>query len=251
MNKQEIDWLLREKRRPDLRRDLERLRKGEPLAYVIGWVDFLGCKIDLSLKPLIPRPETEWWTEKAISQIAMGKSRIRVLDVFAGSGCIGIAILKHIPKAEVWFADNDSTCLKQIRINLKLNRIPPSRYKIKHSHILENVRMLFDCILANPPYIPVGRRLKLPLSIRKYEKSQALFGGIDGLKYIRQLFKEAKSRLRPGGELWLEFDSKQAAAIRKLARENGYICDIHNDQFHRPRYARCRNINFTTSQVVR
>lgn len=261
--KREIDWLLREKyprflaepKRylPQIRRDVKRLRKGEPLAYIIGWVDFLGCKIDLSGKPLIPRPETEYWTEKFIEELRIrnkelrskkkgGRSgRFKILDVFAGSGCIGIAALKHIPKAEVWFADSDPACLKQIEKNIKLNRISAGRYRIKHSNILKNVRMLFDYILANPPYIPAGRRAKLPLSVRKYEKPKALFGGKDGLYHIRRLLKEAKEHLRPGGEIWMEFGSGQAAAVRKIAEKFGYTCDIHKDQFHRRRYARCYN----------
>ncbi len=277
--KKEVDWLLRDKYPrflaepkkylPQIRRDLRRLKNGEPLAYVIGWVDFLGCKIDLSHRPLIPRPETEFWTEQAIKRIkarcettnARECRELRILDVFAGSGCIGIAVLKHIPGAEVWFTDNDPACLRQIRKNLELNpvrskksrisadareserrtsngmnRIPPRRCKIKHSHILKNVRMSFDYILADPPYIPSGRKSKLPLSVRKYEKPQALFGGRDGLFYIRRLLKEAKSRLKPGGELWLEFDSPQKRPIAHLAKKEGYRAAFHKDQFKKSRY---------------
>jgi release factor glutamine methyltransferase len=256
-DKREIDWLLREKYPrflaepkkylPRIRRDLRRLQEGEPLAYVIGWLDFLGCKIDLSLRPLIPRPETEYWTEKAIACIKQQASSVKVLDVFAGSGCIGIAVLKHIPGAKVWFVDNDPACRKQMQKNLKLNRISRRRYRIKHSDILKNVRMSFDYILANPPYVPTSIKWKLPLSVRKYEKPSALFGGKDGLFYIRRILKEAKNRLKPGGELWMEFGSKQAAAVRKIAKKYGYHCAIYKDQFNRPRYARCRVSNLSSN----
>src|SRR3989344_5159828 len=96
--KRDFDWLIRDKypefyrtpRKylPAIRRDVERLDAGEPLAYVIGWVPFLDAKIDLRYQPLIPRPETEYWTEKVIQKLVRGQAvaaetAIRVLDAFA------------------------------------------------------------------------------------------------------------------------------------------------------------------------
>src|SRR5258708_1468928 len=94
----EINWLHKEKyaHLPDPasipERDVRRILKGEPVDYVIGWKPFLNCVIDLSKKPLIPRPETEFWTEQFIlSYKSKVKNRkLRVLDMFSGSGAIGI-----------------------------------------------------------------------------------------------------------------------------------------------------------------
>lgn len=243
-----IDWLLREKYPgflaapkkylPQIHRDLKRLAQGEPLAYVIGWVNFLGCKIDLSSRPLIPRPETEYWTEKAIGEMKSRKGRVKCLDIFSGSGCIGIAVLKHIPGARVWLADDDPRCLQQIRKNLKLNGISAERYRIKLSNVLKNVKTSFDYILANPPYLPLSRKSKLSVAVRKYEKPHALFGGGDGLKYVRRLLKEAIGHLKADGELWLEFDSSQKEQISCLAQKYGYkSCSLLKDQFGRCRWA--------------
>ncbi|KKW48072.1 MAG: Protoporphyrinogen oxidase [Parcubacteria group bacterium GW2011_GWA1_59_11] len=243
MNSKYIAWLKKDKRSSlrELKKDITRLKRGEPLAYVIGWVDFLGCRIDLSHKPLIPRPETEYWTEKAIgeirSRIQKLESRrriIRVLDVFAGSGCIGIAVLKRVPNAKVWFADKDPACLRQIRKNLKLNRIPAHRYEIKHSNILQNVGMSFDYVLANPPYIPSGR--KLPASVSKFEAGTALFGGKDGLRFIRAFARELPRVLAPGGRAWMEFDSGERREVEKIFRKFP-VREFHRDQFGRIRYA--------------
>ncbi len=246
INRRDISWLKRDKKHAsfkELKRDVARLEKGEPLAYVIGWAPFLNCRIDLSKKPLIPRPETEFWTEKAIQDIKKavvmtGHNRpMRVLDVFAGSGCIGIAVLAKVPNARADFADIDKNALAQIRKNLKLNRISPRRYSVKHSDILKNVGMFkYDYILANPPYIPSGRKKELSDSVVKYEPGAALWAGRDGLGVIRKFVREAKKHLAPGGRVYMEFDSAQKPEITALARKSGLKAVFHRDQFGRWRY---------------
>ena len=143
--KREIGWLLQERYQGRLtkaaKKDIARLKAGEPVDYLIGFVEFAGCKIDLSSKPLIPRPETEHWILLAIEEIKKYRSSpkrdlsIRCLDMFSGSGCIGIAVLKHIFQAHVDFAENEKKFLQQIQLNLKKNRISRKRFRVFQSNI--------------------------------------------------------------------------------------------------------------------
>ncbi len=237
---------------------IEKLKSGEPLDYIIGFTEFLGCKIDLSKKPFIPRSETEFWVNEAISKLHMVNSKIinnkllvishkplTVLDMFVGSGCIGIAILKHIPSAFVVFAEKNKEFLEQIKINCEINKIPKNRYKIVQSDVFSNVkdnpstslRARFDYIFANPPYIATVRKNKIQKSVLKYEPHEALFGGEDGMIYIRKFLAEAKNFLNNSGKIYMEFDYIQKEEIRKLLFKLGYEkFKFFKDQYGKWRY---------------
>jgi len=224
----EIAWLLKEKYngKPNKRfnKDVLRIKKGEPLDYVIGFVDFLGCKIDLSKKPLIPRKETEYWAAFAAGDIKKridgssisAKENLRVLDVFAGSGCVGVAIQANVPNVLCDFAEKDAKQIKQIKINLKNNFAMQPKCKVIQSDIFSKVKRKYDYILANPPYIPARNKSKIQKSVLKYEPRAALFGGEDGLKYINKFLKQAKRHLNEYGRIYMEFDPPQKDKIEKM-----------------------------------
>lgn len=236
--KREIRWLLSEKYNNKLTtsawEDIHKLKRGIPLDYLIGHVHFLDCKIDLSKKPLIPRCETEFWVEKVLTKCKKGF----FLDIFSGSGCIGLAILKHVPGATVVFSDSEENCLEQIKINCELNEIDPKRYEIVKSNVFEDTpkRLEFDYIFANPPYIPT-HSTDIQNSVLLNEPAAALFGGTDGLKYIEKFLKEAKNFLKKRGEIYMEFDNPEKEQIKKLLKKYGYKSyEFKKDQFNKWRY---------------
>jgi len=238
----EIGWVLKEKygfaRLAEFERDIQRLQKGEPVAYVIGFVDFLGCKIDLSFRPLIPRPETEFWTEKAIEDIEKsGRKKVRCLDIFAGSGCIGVAVLKHAPVAVVDFAEKEKKFLEQIKLNARLNNLSPKRRKFIQSDIFSNISGIYDYIFANPPYVAKRKNAVVQKSVLEWEPAGAIFGGRDGLFYIRKFLKEAEKHLSAGGKIYMEFDSRQKNEIAGILKRLGYgNVNFYKDQYGRWRY---------------
>jgi len=212
----------------------------EPLDYSIGFVKFLGCKIDLSKRPFIPRPETEYWVSQVIKHIIeefnSGQTLI-CLDIFSGSGCIGIAILKHTKNTIVHFSDIKKENLGQIKINLNLNKIKKNRYKLVHSDIFKNIKEKYDYIFANPPYVAKERIREVEKSVLDFEPKISLFAGRDGLFYIRKFLKEVRNHLKRNGKFYLEFDSKQKVEIAKILNGiSGFNYQFFKDQYKRWRY---------------
>lgn len=217
-------------------RDRERLSEGEPLAYVIGWIPFLDIKVDLSSRPLIPRPETEWWTEELIAHARerFGSEPFAFLDLCAGSGAIGLAVLKALPNARVTFAELKPEHLESIRKSFGMNELNASRATLVASDLFEEIPERFDMIATNPPYIPEGRTLEQ--SVAAYEPVEALFSGTDGLSLIRRIASEAHEHLLPQGELWLEADIANVEEARSLLMDGGATAaEIRTDLYGRPR----------------
>lgn len=221
----------------DITADLARVAAGEPLAYVIGWIPFLGVRIALDSHPLIPRPETEWWTEQLIAHLKdrFGTNPFTLLDLGAGSGAIGIAVLAHLPHAQVWFVEQDPAHSQQIRDNLTHNNLAPTRTTVCTGDLFAPLGSTrFDIIASNPPYIPDNR--PLDASVADFEPAAALFSGTDGLTLIRRIAATTPDHLMPGGELWLECDTTHTAQVQALLTAAGAAdAAIHTDLYGRPR----------------
>lgn len=259
MLSQEKMWLLKEKyggvESEAFHADCARLHAGEPLAYVIGHIPFLTCTIYLDSRPLIPRPETEYWTQKFLQQLA-ARDRIhdlRVLDLCAGSGCIGVAIAKAVPSAHVDFVELDPAHILTIKKNLHKNlavnasRSTPgvereARYRIIQADLFTPESSTpgvelgrYDYIVSNPPYIdPELDRTEV--SVRAHEPAQALYGGTEGLELIARIIAAAPQYLKPEGQLWLEHEPEQTAAITDLAEKHKFRSTTHQDQYGIERY---------------
>ncbi|MCX6787487.1 MAG: methyltransferase [Candidatus Kaiserbacteria bacterium] len=226
----------------------------EPLAYTIGDQPFLGLKIYLDSKPLIPRPETEWWVESLLSDVekifpvtgcpkakpgpeGAEKSfprRVKFLDLCAGSGAIGCAALARLPNAQVYFGEIEPAHEATILKNIRENNLDEPRADIRIGDLFEPFGDLkFDVIAVNPPYIPINR--ELPASVKNYEPALALRAGEDGLDLIRRIAISAKQHLTEGGMLWCECDSAHAATACTLFKAQEFTAEIRNDQYGVPR----------------
>jgi release factor glutamine methyltransferase len=234
----DVEALIREKYSGDteaegLSADIMRLEGGEPLAYVIGHIPFLGLSLDLFSHPLIPRPETEWWTEELATYI--GERPLRVLDLCAGSGAIGLGLLKLCPNIHVSFGERMEEHEAVIRKNIEKNELDAVRADIRIGDLFAPFAdERFDLIATNPPYIPNTR--KLEGSVADFEPSEALYAGQDGLSVINRICKDAPNYLNERGELWMECDIDNIEQASAKAIEDGAsYTKIRTDQYQRPR----------------
>ncbi|PIZ90090.1 MAG: hypothetical protein CO144_01540 [Candidatus Nealsonbacteria bacterium CG_4_9_14_3_um_filter_35_11] len=210
-----------------------------PLDYKKGFKNFLNVKIELSKKPFIPREETEFWVEAAIRELKKEKKKTHCLDLFSGSGCVGIAILKNIKNSYCDFADVNRKTLEQIKINLEINNIENKRARLIKTDIFSNIKRKYDYILANPPYVAKERLPELELQVKLYEPKIAWYGRQQGMFYIEKFLKKAKSFLRKNGKIFFEFDPEQKHKIGEIFKREGYKkFKFFKDQFKKWRFAK-------------
>lgn len=202
----------------------ERRLQGEPIQYIIGHVDFYGLKINVGRGVLIPRPETELVVEEAIKQLKLFKvhgSRLTVLDLCTGSGCIALAIAKEFPDAKVYAVDRSDEALKYSRENASQNNIENVCF-IKGDLFNPVKGLVFDLIVSNPPYIKKSGIKSLQKEIRDYEPIDALDGGEDGLDFYRRILRESPYFLKKDSFLILEIGHDQADDVKDIAIDYGF-----------------------------
>lgn len=210
-------------REAQVRRLVERRMAGEPVAYLIGEWEFYGLPLDISQDVLIPRADTEVLAEQAIAYIqTLGECR--VLDLCAGSGCVGLAIASQAPQARVVLGEIDDSALKICRQNIRRNSLSARVMPIQMDAREKPARSLgeFQCIVSNPPYIPTGDIAGLEASVRDYEPHMALDGGADGMDFYRSIAEQWKEALTPGGRIYLEVGIGQADSVLRLMRSQGF-----------------------------
>ena len=196
---------------------------GEPVAYLIGEWEFYGLPLDISQDVLIPRADTEVLAEQAIAYIqTLGECR--VLDLCAGSGCVGLAVASQAPRAWVILGELNDSALKICRQNIRRNNLSARVMPVQADAREKPPRSLgeFQCIVSNPPYIPSGDIPWLETSVRDYEPHLALDGGADGLDFYRSITRDWKEALAPGGRLYFEVGIGQADPVLRLMRSQGF-----------------------------
>jgi len=232
-------WLLEEKYKGEKTEgffaDLEKLNTGTPLAYLIGHIPFLNTTIYLDSHPLIPRAETEYWTKNVLEEIKVCPSPV-ILDLCAGSGCIGVAVAKEIQDSKVSFVEINAVHHDTILKNIDANSVDRARCRIYGGDLFECVHGKYDFILSNPPYIDKSLD-RTQQSVIDHEPQEALYGGADGLEIVQRIIKDSPRYLAPFGKLFIEHEPEQTDAIHQLGTLVGYTVTTHNDQYNIPRYS--------------
>ena len=198
---------------PELAQLANRLKAGEPFAYIFGEQEFWGLSFKVSSQVLIPRPETELLVELTVGFCGEGAA---VHDLGTGSGAIAVAISHERPDLRVSASDASDAALKIARANARRHH---TAVTFTHSDWFRSLNGTFECIVSNPPYIAEADP---HLPDLKYEPTSALVSGADGLDALTHIIGNAANYLTKGGALVLEHGFDQGEKIMALLGEHGY-----------------------------
>jgi len=227
------DFWIPDQVRDDADMMAKRRQNHEPLAYILGYKEFYGRNFIVTPDVLIPRPETEHLIASFFEMIAsrsvdakgarQGRTdnKLRILDVGCGSGCIGITIKLEHPELDITLSDISEKALKIAEQNWSILRHGGDVHFVKSDLLASFVRRnsLFDCIVANLPYVDKSWSVSPET---KYEPKAALFAPDHGLSLIKKLIQQAPKHLHKNGCLILELDPRQMTEVKKYASKHNF-----------------------------
>jgi release factor glutamine methyltransferase len=201
---------------------VERRKRGEPLAYLLGEKEFYGRMFAVSPAVLIPRPETELLVETILT---LGlPDDAHVLDLGTGSGCIGITLALERAAWRIVATDTSQQAIGVARGNAEKWQAHNVTFR-DGSWFSAVPDQRFDLIVSNPPYVAVGDP---HLDALPFEPMPALVAEGNGLACVQMIIEGAPSHLVPGGFLVLEHGHDQADAVRDLFATHGW-CDVRTE----------------------
>jgi release factor glutamine methyltransferase len=192
-----------------------RCAAGEPLAYLTGEREFYGLAFTVTPDVLIPRPETELLVETALGWLSTRNNALRAIDVGTGSGCIAVVLTVRTEGLRPAATDISAAALAVAARNAARHGAA-DRITFVQADLLAPFHGPFDLICANLPYCQTAALETLP--VVQYEPRAALDGGVDGLRPIERLLKQAQTRLAAEGCILLEIESSLSASSLDLAR---------------------------------
>lgn len=199
----------------NLEEAIERLKKGEPVQYIIGDVDFYGNIIKVNKNVLIPRRETEELVEKTLERLKklFPKENINIIDIGTGSGCISITLKKFLPNSTITAVDISQDALKVAVDNSKQNNV---EINFIHSNLFEKVSGKYQCIISNPPYIKENEEIMD--IVKNNEPHLALYAPNEGLYFYQEILKEASKYLEEKYIIAFEIGETQGEEIISIAK---------------------------------
>ena len=238
LNCERLDLILNAKKSvPDDARErffacLKRREQGEPVAYILGFKEFMSLKFNVSKGVLIPRPDTEVLAEFAID-VAKGFKNPIVSDLCTGSGALAVSVAKYAANSFVYAVDFSEICVKTAQKNAEENGVL-NRVRVISKDILKDFSLpeKADILISNPPYIKTDVINSLSKTVRAFEPESALDGGDDGLIFYRRIAEIAPLLLKPDGILALEIGHDQFYEVSDILKNNGsfksidFLCDL-------------------------
>ena len=202
----------------------ERRLAGEPIAYLVGEWSFCGLPFYVSPAALIPRVDTEMLAQLAMNRLKEHQGSTRVLDLCAGTGCVGLTVAALMKNTRAVLVDLSDGALDLCKRNIRRHKLTGRAVYLKGDALQPPSHALgqFDVLVCNPPYIPTGDLAGLDSSVKDFEPMMALDGGADGLDFYRGITSLWQPALKPGGHLLYEVGIGQAEQVAWLLVKAGY-----------------------------
>ncbi len=191
---------------------LQRRGDGEPMSKIVQKKEFYGITYKITEHTLDPRPETELIVDLFIECYEDQNSRLNILDLGAGSGCIGLSILGYYPNSVCSFVDISEEALNIAEENAKTLNLS-QRCKFIVSDWFQNITENYDIIVSNPPYVSQDYILEREVL---YDPHIALFAENNGMAAYQVIIPESSRFLKPGGRLIIEIGFDQCQKIREI-----------------------------------
>lgn len=201
---------------------VQRRIDGFPLQYVLGKWEFYGLPFKVGEGVLIPRQDTETLVDYVLTMFKNNDTPLKIVDLCSGTGCIPIAIEKHLDNIEIHAIELSTIAHSFLVENIAINssKVIAHLGDVLEPTIYESFSGL-DLITANPPYLTTTDMENLQKEV-SFEPKISLFGGDDGLKYYRDICKLWKNSLKVGGMIVFEIGQNQEEDVSKIMRDNGF-----------------------------
>lgn len=206
----------------ELDRIIQKISRGEPLQYVIGFETFYGRDFSVNKQVLIPRPETEELVRIMLSEVDVNSS-INILDIGTGSGAIAITLAKEIENSSVEAWDISISALAVAKANAEM--IGADNLKFVHCDVLskDDIERKYDLIVSNPPYVTNSERSQMQNNVLDYEPHLALFvDDQDPLIFYNKITTLAFKGLKKGGRLYFEINERFGIEVAEHMRVSGF-----------------------------
>ena len=222
---------------------LLRLKKQEPIQYILGTTEFYGLTFKVNKHTLIPRPETEELVDWVLSNLHDQDSMLDILDIGTGSGCIAISLAKNIPTAIVSGLDVSEKALEIAKENAVKNQVLVS-FCQKDILRTTSLEKKYDVIVSNPPYVRQLEKKAMNPNVLDYEPGVALFvPNEDPLLFYRKIAQLAMVSLQTRGWLYFEINEYLSKEMDVLLKDIGFAnIEIKKDFREVPRMIKCQKL---------
>ncbi|GLU44485.1 peptide chain release factor N(5)-glutamine methyltransferase [Allomuricauda sp. NBRC 101325] len=224
------EYVLTKEEEQPLFEALSQLKLQKPLQYILGTSHFMDLELGVNENVLIPRPETEelvqWILDaersRSIISTPLNDQSIKILDIGTGSGCIAIALAKHLPNAKVYALDVSEEALKVAKENAKNNGVAVNFIQQDILALELALELNFDIIVSNPPYVRDLEKEEIQNNVKDFEPHLALFvDDADPLIFYDAIAQFSKSHLVEKGSLYFEIN-------QYLGEETSALLKAHN-----------------------